>query len=104
MALFDRITGEAEPQIPVHLVSSLMGEVARGRVTGAQAQSAIEAASGARLDAAGIVEAQALLASITGSATARLARAKEIDDVLVLAESRQVYVSAAQVKTRLGVV
>lgn len=103
MALFDRITGEAEPGIPVHVVLALLGEFARGRVTGAQAQAALGEASGEPLDAAGVQEAQALLATVTGSVTARVARAKEVDDVLILAESRQVYVSAAQVKTRLGV-
>lgn len=106
MALYDRLIGiDADnPKIPVHGFSAVLGEFARGALTGAQAQAGIELFSGAPLTAAEVVEAQALLATVTGTAPAKLARAKEIDDVLMLAEHRLAqYDTAAEVKTRLGV-
>lgn len=103
MALYDRLGRPEFFKIPVHQFSALMHEFARGQITGAQAQDAITQLSGAPLDAGEIVEAQTLLATITGSAAAKLTRAKEIDDVLMLAEAGSIYGTSASVKTRLGV-
>jgi Asp-tRNA(Asn)/Glu-tRNA(Gln) amidotransferase B subunit len=104
MGLYERVLGLEEFKIPVHAFSALMAEFARSRITGAQAQAGVELTSGAPLTPAEVVEAQALLATITGSATARLARAKEIDDVITLAEARVTqYDTAAEIKARLGV-
>jgi hypothetical protein len=109
LALYDRLLGRDDAgnpvtsRIPVHLFSSLMGEVARGRVTNAQALQAITDATGQALDAAGQTDAQTLLATITGSATAKLLRAKEIDDVLISGENNVIYPTPSLVKTRLGV-
>jgi hypothetical protein len=104
MGLYERIIGVEEFKIPVHSFSALMAEYARTRITGAQAQAGVELTSGAPLTPAEVVEAQTLLATITGSATARLARAKEIDDVLMLAEHHVVqYDTAAEIRARLGV-
>lgn len=105
MALYDRLAGtsDAVPKIPVHSFVAILAEFARGRMTGAQAQAAINAVSGEPLSASEVTQAQALLATVVGSATAKLARAKEIDDVLLLAESRVPGYSAAEIVVRLGV-
>jgi hypothetical protein len=109
LALYDRLLGRDDAgspvaaRIPIHLFSALMGEVARGKVTGAQALQAITDATGTALDAAGQTDAQTLLATISGSSTAKLLRAKEIDDVLISAENDVVYPTPSLVKTRLGV-
>lgn len=104
MALYDRLLSTAGRKIPVHSFQALMGEVARGRLTGAQAQAAIEALTGEPLDQAGVSEAQTLLGTVSGTAAQKLARAKEIDDVLLLAEAGAPgYGTVAEIKTRLGV-
>lgn len=110
MALYDRLIGYddlgnlVEGKIPIHAFSSILAEFARGRLTGAQANAAVELVSGMPLNAAEQTEAQALLATITGSATAKLARAKEVDDVLILGEHQVVeYNTPTEVRIRLGV-
>lgn len=104
MGLYARLMGFEPFKIPIHQFQALMGEFARGTLTGAQTQTAIEALSGAPLSPAEVTEAQALLASIAGSLSAKLARAKEIDDVLLLAESgTPPYNTIAAIKARLGV-
>lgn len=113
MALYERLLGRVDnPQpdtrvefkIGLHGFNGVIAEFSRGRLTGAQAQAAITLLSGAPLDAGEVTEIQALLATITGTATAKLARAKEIDDVLILGEHGVVqYDSPTKVKTRLGV-
>lgn len=104
MGLYDRIMGLGGDKIPVHQFQSTLAEFARGRLTGERAQAVINASSGSPLSASEITEAQTLLATVTGTASAKLARAKEIDDVLILAESQLPgYETAAAVKTRLGV-
>lgn len=111
MALYERLLGRndagerVDGKIRLHGFNAVMGEVARGRLTGAQANAAIDLLSKAGpLDASERTEAQTLVASIAGSATAKLARAKEIEDVLMLAEAGVVqYDTPTEVKTRLGV-
>ncbi len=104
MPLYDRLLGLAGNKIPVHQFQAALAEFGRNRLTQAQAQAIIEFSSGAPLDAAGVTEAQALLATVTGSATVRLARVTEIDHVLLLAEiGAPGYTTVALVKTRLGV-
>lgn len=107
MALYDRLMGlsTTEPKIPVHAFVSDMGEFGRTVITGTQAQAIIAFVSqGVPLDPAGVTEVQALLATVTGSLTAKLARVKLIEDVLILAEERAPgYDTVALVKTRLGV-
>jgi hypothetical protein len=104
MALYERLLGLSGDKIPVHQFQATLAEFGRDRLTGAQAQSVIESVSGSPLDAAGVTEAQALLATVSGSAAARLARVAEIDHVLMLAEIRAPgYDTAALVKARLGV-
>jgi hypothetical protein len=88
----------------VHQFQATLAEFGRNVISGAQAQAIIEFLSGSPLDAAGVTEAQTLLGTVTGSATARLARVAEIDHVLMLAESRvSGYDTAELVKARLGV-
>lgn len=112
MALYERLIGNDDAgnrvggRIPPHGFSATMGEFARGRINGAQAQAAIEAMSGLPLDAGEVAEAQTLLGTITnaGNATAKLARAKEIDDVLMLGElGAPAYDTPSEIKARLGV-
>lgn len=106
MGLYERLMGEGEDvaKVPVHQFVSTLAEYGRGVLTGAQAQAIIIAVSGAPLTAGEVTEAQALLATITGTTTAKLARVKLIDDVLLLAESRVPgYDTPAAVRTRLGV-
>lgn len=106
MALYERLMGwtEADAKIPVHQFTGIMGEFARGRLTGAQAQAAIVSVSGAPLEPESVTEAVALLATVTGAgnATARLLRALEIDHVLLLAEVRAAgYDTPAAIRARL---
>lgn len=110
MGLYDRVIGRddqgrgVDGKIPVHVFNAVFAEYARSQMTGGQAQAAVEAASGAPLTSAEALEAQALLTTVTGSATARLARAKVIEDVLILGEHNTPgYQTPTQVRTRLGV-
>jgi hypothetical protein len=111
MPLYDRLIGfddggnPVDNRIPGHYFTAILGEFARGRLTGAQAQAAVTEVSGAALDPAGVTEAQSLLASVTGTAVAKLARAKEIEDVVMMAQRGRVagYRTPAEVKLRLGV-
>lgn len=117
MALYERLLGRKEDgsaldhdagdpsRISVHLFSSLMGEVARGKfASNAAARDELNASIRDPLSASEGTEAITLLGTITGTATAKLARAKEIDDVLILGEqSSPSYNLPSKVKTRLGV-
>ena len=106
--LYERLMGwtEDDAKIPVHQFQATLAEFARGVITGPQAQSVIAALSGAPLTAAEVTEAQTLLTSVTnaGNAAARLARAKLVDDVLLLAETRVPgYDTPTLIRSRLGV-
>lgn len=110
MGLYERLMGLGDdlngtsPKLPVHQFQATLAEYGRGRLTGAQAQAIVSSLSGAPLTPAEVSEAQTLLGTVTGSATAKLARVTEIDHVLVLAESRAPgYSTPAEVKARLGV-
>jgi hypothetical protein len=106
MALYSRLLGidATNPKIPLHGFSALMGEFARGRLTGAEAQAGVELISGAPLTPGEVTEAQTLLATVTGTTAAKLLRAKEIEDVVMLGENRVVqYDTAAEIQARLGV-
>lgn len=114
MALYERVLGITDAgdtnvpgRIPIHQFVAVMGEFARGRVTGAQAQAIVERVSGSPLTAGEAQEAQTLLGTVTGSTANKLARAKEIEDVLVIAERGRggdpSYGTPSQVKARLGV-
>lgn len=111
MALYERLLGRndagqaIEGKIRLHGFNAVLAEFARGALTGAQANAAIDQLSkGGPLTASERTEAQTLVNSIAGSATAKLARAKEIDDVLILGEfAITQYDTPTEVKTRLGV-
>lgn len=116
MALYERLLGrddlgrDVKAKIPVHQFIAILAEHARGRLSGAQANALIDRISGEPLSAAERTEAQALLATFTGTGTQKLGRAKEVDDVLCLAEAlpgpysgTEPYDTPAQVKLRLGV-
>lgn len=106
MGLYERLLGTEGAKIPVHGFQAALAEFGRGKINGTQAQAIIESLSGEPLTPAEVTEAQTLLSTVTnaGGATAKLARVKEIEDVLVLAEPLSPgYDTPAQVKTRLGV-
>lgn len=105
MPLYERLMGIGDVvKIPVHQFQAAVGEFGRGRLTQAQAQAVIESVSGAPLAPDEVTDTQTLLNTVTGTATAKLARATEIDHVLMLAERRPPgYDTVAAVKTRLGV-
>lgn len=113
MPLYDRLLGRNDSgvaipsgKIAVHGFQALMAEVARTRLTPAQASARIPTISDGPLVGGEGAEATALLNTITtlGNATLKLARAKEIDDVLLLAEAGVAgYATPTEVKARLGV-
>lgn len=120
MALIERLMGwQPEtfgPKIPVHSGQALLALWARGDITGAQAQTAINGLSGEALRAVDITEAQTLVATVTsisvaGSAAAiadgkatRALRLKKIDDILLVAEMRVVpFDTPSAVRTQLGI-
>jgi hypothetical protein len=105
MGLYERLLGlDPLPKIPIHQFQAIFAEFGRSVINGAQAQTVINHVSGEPLTPAEAAEATTLLATVTGSATNRLARVKVIDDVLLLAETGAPgYSTPAEVKTRLGV-
>jgi len=110
MALYDRLLGHddagvrVEGKIPVHAFQATLAEFGRGSLTGLQAEAVVASVSGLALTTGEKGEAQTLLATVTGTAVQKLARAKEIDDVLLLAELNATgYETPTQVKARLGV-
>lgn len=97
--------GLAEPKMPVHQFQAILSLWARAEITGTEARDAAAFVSGP-LDTAEVAEAQALVATVTSLAAgdARTSRAKRIDEILLLAESRcPPYDTAARVRTALGV-
>jgi hypothetical protein len=115
MALYDRLLGvddAGQPvtgQIPIHQFQACAAEWAKGRITGAQAQSIITAVSGSALTSAEQTEAQTLIDTVpTGGTTAnqaaRALRMLEIDQVLLLADAGVPgYSTPTEVKAKLGV-
>jgi hypothetical protein len=105
MGLYERLIGvEGSVKLPLHAFQAVLAEYGRGRITGAQAQDVISAISGAPLSAGEIAEAQSLLATVTGTTMAKLARITEIDHVLILGEhGAPGYATPEEIKTRLGV-
>lgn len=119
MALYDRLMGLDldRPKIPIHVFQSVAAEWARGKLTGVEANAVITAVCGGTgLDAQEQADAQTLVNTVTsipvnGSAAQiadgrarRALRAQEIDQVLLIAETRPPgYSTAAEVKTKLGV-
>lgn len=118
MGLYERILGldsDGNPELPnpetphtkisSSIYTALLSEVARGRLTGAQAQNQLEAVTGAPLTPEELAEAQTLTQTITSltNNTAKIARAQEISDVFTLSESVPAYSTPQLVRTRLGV-
>lgn len=119
MALIERLMGVDEAthgsKVPVHAFAATLRERARTRLDNPRAIAQIDAllpqdnpergTVADPLRPADLTEANALLTSITsaGNATAQLARATLIDDVLLLAEARAPeYDTPAKVRTKLG--
>jgi glycyl-tRNA synthetase beta subunit len=117
MALYERLLGrddngvKVEGKIPIHQFQAVLAERARGMLTTNAAardviNSIITNRGGQPLSPAEETEAVTLLTTITSlaNATAKLARAKEIDDVLMLGDFGPAgYVTPTQIKARLGV-
>lgn len=108
MGLYDRIIGTSEgvAKIPVHGFEATIGEFADGTLSGAQAQAAIVALSGAPLDAGEVAEVQALIATVNAEVgvDAKQRRVAKINRVLLLGEARAPgYATPAEVAAKLGV-
>lgn len=109
MGLYDRIIGTSEgvAKIPVHGFEATIGEFADGTLSGAQAQAAIVALSGAPLDAGEVAEVQALIATVNaevGVDGGDQRRVAKINRVLLLGEARAPgYATPAEVAAKLGV-
>lgn len=111
MALYDRLLG-VDPvgaKIPVHAFQAIVAQWAKGGMTLAQARAGVIQVSGVALTPAEEAEVQTLVNSVpTGSTTAnqaaRALRMAEIDQVLLLADSRiPPFDTAAGIRARLGV-
>jgi hypothetical protein len=126
MGLYESLLGRDdnlnhEPRvIPPRLFLAALAEFARGALTAQQAKDAVRPFAYsdrtffprqlvgspvvAGLTNEEALEAQTLLDTVTGTGVQKLARAKEIEDVLVMAEYFVAgYRTPSQVKTRLGV-
>lgn len=115
MPLYDRLMGRDDAgnlvanKIPIHQFQAAAAEWARGRITGAQANTIIQTVSGAALDAGEQAEAQTLVNTVQpGTTTAnkadRAMRWFEIDQILMLADSNVPgYDTPTAVKAKLGV-
>lgn len=112
MALYPRLLGRDDDgnqvggRIEIRFFGALLGEVARGALTKAQANATIADVTGQPLAGDEITDAGAMLDSILAppSAAGKLARAAEIGDVLVLAVIGRAtgYYRPADVRARLG--
>jgi hypothetical protein len=90
-------------RISPEVFAACLSEFARDALTGQQAQE-IMRAMGMYLDDSEVAEAQALLATFTGTPQAKLSRYLEVRDVLFLARLQAPgYARPAEVKARLGV-
>jgi len=116
MALYLRLLGTDpdNPKIPIHQFQAVAAEWARGRITGAQANTIIGIASRsvdepAPLTAPEVVEAQTLVSSVPVGTTSaikadRALRLLEIEQILNLADILAPgYDTEAALKTKLGV-
>lgn len=111
MALYDRLIGYDDGGVPVagkiglHAFNSVLHERARGVLaTDAAARDCMNSMINPALDAAEEQEALTLLGTITGALVAKLQRALEINDVLILGEQQALgYATPTAIKARLGV-
>lgn len=111
MGLYERILeiDPVNPKIPIHAFQAIVAQWAKGGMTLAQARDGITIISGAPLTAAEEAEVQTLVNSVpTGGTTANQAarslRMAEIDQVLLLADSKvPPFDTVAGIKARLGV-
>jgi hypothetical protein len=104
MGLWERVlhydTVPPRPSLSGHWLLAFLTELNRGQVTRAQVDA------GLGLDAAEAAELTTLIQTVTAlpAGLQRLARAKEIEEVILLGEARlPPYDSVQAVKTRLGV-
>lgn len=97
MGMYDRVMHLEEPSLPAHCLSAALYEVAATQKTAADLVTAFG------LSASETTELTTLLATITGNLAAKAQRIAEIHFVLMLAEQRVFYPTAAALKTRLGV-
>lgn len=109
MGLYERLLGTEQPKIPIHQFQATAAEWARGNMTALQANTIIQAVSGAPLSPSEQIEAQTLVATVPVGTTAaikadRALRLIEIDQVLLLVDlGLPPYDTAVAIKTRLGV-
>ena len=93
MALYERLTGEGRPKLPVHQFAAAVAEKARGKLTRADIGAAFSL-SEAELVEFDALEARMLIDTALSSGA--------LHDVLLLAETG--LMTAAQVRTRIGIV
>lgn len=102
MSLYTRLMKLEEPGIPVHNLTAFLYELATGNATRAQMDAGLDAP----LSVSEKVELTTLIATYNPLLTVldKLTRSKEIELVLLLAESQiPPYNTEAAVKLRLGV-
>ena len=100
MALFDRIaqTPGAERRVPVHRLTAMLREYARGFVTKAD----IQAALGMVADDTPNLDAMLAKLDGAGNLTAKLLMTLALDDICILTEGRVKYLTQADWNTRIG--
>lgn len=104
MGLYERLGGFEDPKIPVHTFMSAMQEYMLGNMTGAQATAAFGLSAGEQTEALALRD-RILTEASTNANLARRLKALELENVLILLETRVApYNTVAAVKTRLGVV
>lgn len=100
MSLFDRIaqTGGALTRVPVHRLTAMLREYARGFVTKAD----ITAALGLVADDTPNLDAALAKIDGAGNLTAKLLMVMAFDDVCIMTEGRVKYLTQADWNARIG--
>lgn len=93
MSIYPRITGEDPASLEWHALKGAIAEVRRGKTTAIVVRTAFG------LTVAERDEITALVNLITAGTLTM----DEVDDVMLLANTHKIYVTAVDVKTRLGV-
>jgi hypothetical protein len=100
MSLYGRVLREEEPKIPVHELCALLNEISSGNKTAAavKAHYSMDTTTGNQLDA--------VMATITGTASQKAQRIADIHYVLLIADKNAGdatwYGTSASLQTRLG--
>lgn len=93
MGLYEKLLGLELPQLPAHAFQSAVNEYQRGKLTANQVKTAFNLTNAER-DEAGLLVAEITAGNLT---------AKEVDDILLLANMGYFYTTVSSLKARLGV-